>query len=301
MKLNITPLALTCAIVWGSAAGDRSVGAVPLLIDIMRAGQGAAATPQDFAAAGVEENLGGATVARVGVPSTAGSSFGAAGLVFTFSNPYNASYDVSLLGSEEHTSGNALLDSYVYLNSLGSGPGPVTVTISGLRNILSPQTRYRFYLFGTAGSDQNQNARFTFLPGGITKTTLVPGAMSAASVSFYFTTGSVVSNSIAFTWARVGTDQYSAFNGIAITVAQFQTAPIPKISRIAKVRGAVSILFDGETGLDYVLETSPDLKTWTPLALTPVVEQNDWEFIDTNRETGVGSRFYRIKAQLPSK
>lgn len=300
MKLNITPLALTCAILWGSAAGDTSIAAVPLLVNITRAGQGAPATPQDFAAAGVKENLSGATVASVGVPSTAGSSFGVAGLVFAFSNPFNASYDVSPWGSDQSACGNALLDSYVYLNSGGLGPGPVTVTISGLRNILSPGTRYRFYLFGTAGSNQNQNAEFTFPPGGVTKTTLVPGGTSAASASFYFTTGSVVSDSIAFTWARVGTDQYSAFNGIAITVAQFQTAPVPNISRIAKVGGAVDILFHGETGRDYVLETSLDLKTWTPLPLTPVVEQNDWEFIDTNTETGMGSRFYRVKAQLSS-
>lgn len=300
MKLIVNHLAMTCAAILALVVADKGVGAPPLLIDIKRAGSGTPATPQEFTAAGVEEDLSGATVAYVGVPSAAGSGFAVTGLVFTFSSQFTASYDVGPLGSDRNSSGNALLDSYVYLDSLGAGRGPATVTVSGLASHLVPQTRYRLYLFGTAGSNQAQNAEFTFPPSGVTKTTLVPGALRGASVSFYFTTGSVVTNSIAFTWARAGTNQYSAFNGIAITVAQFQTVQVPRITRIGINEGAMDLLFDGKTGHYYVLESTPDLKSWTPLALTPVAEESDWRFLDTNTVAGTSARFYRISSQLSS-
>ncbi len=208
------PLATLVGILITFATG---VGAAPILIDINRTGQGNTATAAEFVAAGVTEDLTGASVVGINVPSTTGNAFSGGGLTFSFSSPFTASYDVGLLGSDSFRSNNSLLDSYVYLNAGGPGPGPANVTVSGLSAKLEPNTSYRLYLFGSAGRNANQNSEFTFPLTGVTQTTHVPGTLSDAVVASSFTTGSIVSNTLTFKWSRVGTNTYAAFNGLAIT------------------------------------------------------------------------------------
>ncbi|MEZ5305211.1 MAG: hypothetical protein R3F11_31895 [Verrucomicrobiales bacterium] len=224
-------------------------GALPLLIDINRAGSGNTATASEFAAAGVEESLSGASVTGISVPSAPGFGFTGGGITFTFSDTYTASYDVGSQGANLSPSHNSLLDSYVYLNRDGEGGGPVVVSVAGLSIYLQPLTRYRLYLFGAAGENEAQTASFSFPISSPTKITGVPGDPSDATVSFYFMTGPVVSDVISFGWARVGTQQYSALNGIAITRATYQTAQPPVITKFELVSDDVQIQFLGIRGM----------------------------------------------------
>ena len=193
------------------------VNAETILIDINRTGMGSTATAAEFTAAGVAEDLTGAAVNGIDVISDAGNSFSGGGVTFSFSSDYAASFDVSAAASNINPSGNSLLDSYVYFWRTTANAGPADVTLSGLSGSLDANTDYKLYLFGSAGLNADQNSEFTYPLAGTTKTTGVPGALSDASVSFDFSTGGTVDDTLAFHWSRIGANEFAVLNGIAIS------------------------------------------------------------------------------------
>ena len=206
-------LFITSALVLVAFSGTNVNAETPILIDFNRDNQGDPATktalPEEFTAAGVAEDLTDATVIGINLPNVVSSNFEGGGVTFDFSEPFRGPYD-------NGTSGSELLSSYIYFNK--DYVGPADVTLSGLTELLDANTNYKLYLFGTAGTGAGENSEFTY--GGVTQTTAVPTGvedLAVAAVSFDFSTGGTVEDTLVFGWSRVGENVHAAFNGLAIT------------------------------------------------------------------------------------
>ena len=109
------------------------------------------------------------------------------------------------------TSGNLMLDSYVYSH-------PDTTTCDILISGLVPETEYDVYLYGTAPLDLGGTI---FILGGVTKGTTgditVPFTTYAAGVDHVvFTVTSDINGEIAGAWTTNGDTDYGVLNGMQI-------------------------------------------------------------------------------------
>ena len=64
-----------------------------------------------------------------------------------------------------------------------------------------------------------------------------------------------------------------------------------QFSALTVTTNGVQLNVQGETGGNYIIETSSDLKQWDPLA-TLLNNPQTWQFTDTT--AGIGQRFYRL-------
>ena len=62
---------------------------------------------------------------------------------------------------------------------------------------------------------------------------------------------------------------------------------------LTPIANSIQLNVQGETGGNYIIETSSDLKQWDPLA-TLLNNPPNWQFTDTSA-SGVSQRFYRLK------
>ncbi|QHI69729.1 PEP-CTERM sorting domain-containing protein [Tichowtungia aerotolerans] len=167
------------------------------------------ATVDDFVALGVAGNLSGAAVSQVVASSTNSMSDG------TITLSYSAGLAQSVSGPDGIVTNvdNGVLCDYLYL-AAGGNEGPVTMQIAGLSSSLLSDTQYYLYLIG-AGDNTNQGTSFTF-DSATLDTVSGTGTPSDAVATFTFTTGSTVNDTLEFTWDRIGSNDYSGFNGFAI-------------------------------------------------------------------------------------
>jgi len=99
-----------------------------------------------------------------------------------------------------------------------------------------------------------------------------------------------------YTLSAVATDNSGATNNSTATIG-IVVKPLTLQVFGTQTNGQFSLSFQGQNGQNYVLETSNNLTSWTPI-LTNAPTNGVLMFTDTNA-TGL-DRFYRVKAGLPS-
>lgn len=192
-----------------------------------------AAVLADFVALGVTEDLSGSTVSVVDdYDNAVNFDVITDGLItLTFLSPANP-----VSGSFSYNQSNGLMTDYLY-KWRGASPNAEEMQLSGLSNVLTPNTPYSLYLFG-GGDSANQSATFSF--NGETKVTSEAnpqaGLSSDVMAKFSFTTDEVTAaDTLNFTWDLTGSsNRYTAFNGFAIVaVPESSTAGFFCVSAIA--------------------------------------------------------------------
>lgn len=207
-------------------ASASMVCAEPILFNIIDRRTVVNASVADFTAAGVTEDLSGATLSNVRGKAIGGESmFGSNGVSLTLEHdavgPYaNAS---TMTGA-----GSNLLQNYIALRDNGISN---TATIGGLSSELISNTDYILYLWGI-GDKTKQNSTFTYGSGApITVGVTDPTNESASTymAKFTFKTGRVVADSLRFEWDRSRQSPYGGFNAFAIVKADRTSIPEPGI------------------------------------------------------------------------
>lgn len=187
-------------------AGLVSSQAEVILWDLnLVSGTGNDGTVADFIELGVTEDLSGAAVTQVLASASNTMTAGSISL----------SYDGAVAQDvNSYTEDNGVLADYIYLAN-GLNGGPVNMQISGLSSVLSANTTYSFYFIG-AGDNTNQGAQVTFDGDTLTTDSNPSNPITERVAKFSFTTASTVSDTLDFTWERIGDNDYSGFNGFAI-------------------------------------------------------------------------------------
>lgn len=77
------------------------------------------------------------------------------------------------------------------------------------------------------------------------------------------------------------------------TSTTYQKVPLPALLAIAKNGDQVGLTLQGDTGVEYVIEVSPDLRDWSPLSTNTI-----WNnvIVDSAAPTAA-RRFYRAVAR----
>ncbi len=182
---------------------------------------GSTATAADFTSMGVSEDLTGASVNVMTVPTL--SSVTGGGLTISFSNPFKG-------GGKYGTSANALEDDYIFLNQ-NTGSASTVGTISGLSITLDANTTYSFYLFARGGAT-NQTSTFTY-----DGTELSTNDTTTPYAKYTYTTGAVVADTLEFNWKPVGAQTYGVINGFA-----FVAVPEPSSAALLGLGGVLLVL-----------------------------------------------------------
>lgn len=188
-----------------AAVGTASAN--PILWDIAPTNNASqvAATVADFIAAGVTEDLTGATVANVN-----GAQIMTSGNI-TLS--LNRGVAVHASGAEYTGEGSALIRDYMYIRDGTQATG----TVSGLSLELDPSTAYSFYIWGK-GDNVDQYSTLTYDGTPIDISNADPFTTDADNfvAKYTFTTGTTVDDTLEFLWDNNNPSRYRAINGFAI-------------------------------------------------------------------------------------
>lgn len=198
---------LTCI---AAAAAVQFVTAAPILWDItVDSDYSTNADVADFTAAGVSEDLTGASVSTV-LGAVSGTMTADNGVTLSFADGESAK---GTYANENEMTGAGAALICDYINTKNNGP--LTMTIGGLSSQLEADTTYSFYLWGI-GDSEDQNSTFTFGGTEITVGSADPDNADASDymAEFTFTTESTVSDTLEFIWDD--SNERSALNGFAI-------------------------------------------------------------------------------------
>lgn len=210
---------LTCM---AAAAAVQLAGAAPILWDLSSSDPANIdSVAADFTAAGVAEDITGASVLNVEGTTASGSTMTATnGVTLTLTD--NKAQGLAVNSATMTGAGSSILKEYIYLRSgSNKSPGPIVMQIGGLGSQLDADTDYALYLWGIGDNAEEgalQNASFTFNGETQVVSSVDPDDQDASNymAKFTFNTGSTVSETLDFTWARDGDNLYAGFNGFAI-------------------------------------------------------------------------------------
>jgi hypothetical protein len=175
----------------------------PILWDIGRATDGAniPSTVADFVAAGVSEDLSGATVSNV-----EGAQNMVSGDITVDLSTYRGTY---LPSGTYAGAGASLMKEYLWHT------GSSEIVIGGLSRRLTPNTEYNVYVWGK-GDGLDQTATFSF--EGTSSTTATNDVFTSDATNFLakfsFTTDLTVADTLSIGWDR--NSEYTALNAFAI-------------------------------------------------------------------------------------
>jgi hypothetical protein len=198
-------------------AAVSAVSAAPILWDINSPSdvETVDSTVADFTAAGVTQDLTGATVQNV-----AGSQNMSSG-----GTTVSLSSGASMYGNNTVLTynGGTIVQEYLSVRDVDIDATPITVTIGGLATQLDANTDYNLYIWGI-GDNSDQEGTFIFngeRKSGAADIHPTTGTTEASVFlnTFTFNTGGTVSDTLAFDWGvgdYVGSREYAGFNGFAI-------------------------------------------------------------------------------------
>ncbi len=199
---------------------SQSLSAAAIALIDFQATNGVDATLTDFTTAGVAEDITGGSidVFEAGVNGTLTGGTGNVTVAFTSTTP------------QAYTWGPSGTNSVVYDGAyLTSGKGPSTVTVSNIT--IAAGTTYKLYIWGAATS-AGQEGSFTF--DGSTIVAGSPTRATPAVFTFDSTTTGVTGSSVAFQFARTGSNSFGVINGIAITA-------VPEPSAYGAIAGFLAL------------------------------------------------------------